>query len=69
VWGPLDSVGHRPVEPTLGDLNPHPYNSQALIFLKNDKVDTGKAKTLQHPVVSGCLSTQVAEGPGCLQKT
>ena len=24
VWGPLDSRGHRPAEPTLGDLNQHP---------------------------------------------
>ena len=31
--------------------------------MKNDKVDMGKAKTLQHPILWGCLSTQFAGGP------
>ena len=48
--------------PTLGDLHPYPYNSHALIFLKNDKLDKEKAIMLQHGVLWVCLSTQVAEG-------
>ena len=47
----MDSRGHRPEEATLGDQNTHRKNPQALIFLKNDKVDKEKAKTLQHPVL------------------
>ena len=47
-WGPLDSRGHRPADPTLGDLKPHPWNSQALIFLKNDNLDKEKPIMLQH---------------------
>ena len=65
MWGPMDSTGHGPVKPTLGDLNPHPSASGLDFSEKITGWTRGKPKPFSTLSFEGI---QVAGGIGPLQK-